>query len=109
VATGGNRVISPVTGAREVLTSGTCLPERATRERERGCAADGWGQPVSGGGGAALARAGVRGNAPHGLDGGEARGRVLGRKRPNRGGIFPFSFSISISYFYFYFFYLLFF
>jgi hypothetical protein len=60
---------------------------------ERG---DGWGQPISGGGGAALAWAGVR---------------ELGRKQPNRGGggFPPFFLSISISYFYSYFFYLLFF
>jgi hypothetical protein len=31
VATGGDLVVSPVTGARKVLTSGTRLPER---ERE---------------------------------------------------------------------------
>jgi hypothetical protein len=41
---------------------------------ERG---DGWGQPISGGGGAALAWAGVRGNGTHGPDRGRgARERV---------------------------------
>jgi hypothetical protein len=35
VATGGDRVASPVTGARKVLTSGTRLPRREIA-RERG-------------------------------------------------------------------------
>jgi hypothetical protein len=86
------------------LTSGPGLPAGERRERERGGAVEGWGQPVSeerrdaGAGGRAGGRRAVW------PGGGEAHGRELGRKRPNRGGeSFPFSFSN------FYFFYLFFF
>jgi hypothetical protein len=84
VATGGDRVVSLVMGARKVLTSGTRLPER---ERLRGSA-------------------GAREMGRLGRARGRKRGRAqeregLGRKRPNRGGFFFFS--ISISYFYFFF------
>jgi hypothetical protein len=38
VATGGDRVASPVTGVRKALTSGTRLPERErSRESEGEC------------------------------------------------------------------------
>jgi hypothetical protein len=97
VATGGDHVASPVMGARKALISGTRLPGRERdRERARGVRADGWGRSVNG------ERHGAReGDRPCG-PGGEARGRELGRKRPNRGGkVFPFSFLFSISYFYF--------
>jgi hypothetical protein len=88
VATGGDRVVSLVMGARKVLTSGTHLPEReraVARERGR----------VQMTGGVWLAAVEGRGA--------RARGRWAARRD------FSFSFfSISISYFYFYFFFLLF-
>jgi hypothetical protein len=51
--------------------------QRESDERERGCAADGWGQPVSGGGGAAPAWAGAR-NGPRGPDGERGAGENAG-------------------------------
>jgi hypothetical protein len=90
VATGDDRVVSPVTGMRKVLTSGTRLLERESGwEGARASAADGWGWAGSGRGGAGESWAG---------------------NGPTEGGrIFPFSFSIYISISYFYFFCLLFF
>jgi hypothetical protein len=67
VATGGNRVVSPVTGARKVLTSGTRLPERADA-RLTGRAG------LAAGEGARRQRGRARGgNGPHGPDGGARR------------------------------------
>jgi hypothetical protein len=114
VATGGDRVASPVTGARKVLTSGTRLPERERDcEGARAGATDGWGRAGSGRGEGSV---GVRKMGRLGHEGGAwACGRErggLGRKWPIRGGdfsffFFYFLFLIYISYFYF--FYLLFF
>jgi hypothetical protein len=104
---GGDRVASPVTGARKALTSGTRLPERE-RDRERAR-----GVRLTGGAELAVAEgrgARVRGDGPR-KGGVRARGRVrggLGRKRLNRGGgVFPFLFLFLISYFYFSFLFLL--
>jgi hypothetical protein len=100
--------LASITDARKALTGGARLPER-DRERARGVRADGWGRPVSRGaarsvGGSWATWAGGRG---------EARGRELGRKWPNRGEkiffLFLFYFLFLISIFYFYFFYPLFF
>jgi hypothetical protein len=103
---GGDRVASPVTGARKALTGGARLPGRERSERARGVRADGWGRAGSSRGeGSVGERAGNRGRVGRG---GEARGRELGRKRLNRGGgRFSFSFIFSISYFYFLFLFLL--
>jgi hypothetical protein len=105
VATDSDRVASPVTGARKVLTSGIRLSER---ERERGgSAANEWGRAGSGRG---EGSAGTRMMDRLGREGGGRKARARGRERGGgfgpetaqpRGGVFPFSFSI------FYFFYLL--
>jgi hypothetical protein len=95
--------LAPVTDARKALTGRAHSLERDC-ERARGVRADGWGRPVSGG---AARHAG--GSWAVWAEGrGEARGRELGRKWPNRGEkVFPFSFLFYISYFYFLFLFLL--
>jgi hypothetical protein len=90
---GGDRVASPVTGARKALTSETRLPGRERdRERARGSAADGWGQAGSGGG--ERGRAGDGPLGPRGRKGGAgARERERGvwaRNDPSEGGVFFF-------------------
>jgi hypothetical protein len=99
VATGSDRVASPVTGARKALTSGTRLLGRERdreRERESGVRDDGWGRPVSG------ERRGAReGDGSRGLGGRGAREGVGPETAQPRGKVFPFSFLFSISYFYF--------
>jgi hypothetical protein len=98
VATGGDRVVSPVTGTRKVLTSGTRLLERADARLTGGAG-------LAAGEGARRQRGRACGaNGPRGPDeGGEAHERELVRKRPNRGRggfflfLFLFLFPISIS------------
>jgi hypothetical protein len=100
VATSGDRADSLVTGAREGLTSGACLPEGERSRAGGGVAADEWGRPVSGGGRSAGARAGARemGHVGHEGERGAARGvGEVGWIRPSRGGeillfLFPFLF-----------------
>jgi hypothetical protein len=87
---GGDRAGEVTGGDEESDGRARVASRRAMREKERECAADGWGRPVSGGGCAG----GCTGNGPRGL----------GRIRPNRGERFSFFFF----FFYFYFFYLLF-
>jgi hypothetical protein len=85
---GGDRVDSRSRAGTTVLTGGARLPEG-----ERGVAADGWGRPVSGRGGAA--RAWAVGPQWAVSEGGRTRARErVGRKRPSRGGgrVFFFSF-----------------
>jgi hypothetical protein len=109
VATDGDRVASPVTGARKALTSGTRLPEREIA-RERG------GVWLTGGAELAAAEgrgARVRGRwAAWAAKGGSAGARERGgfgpkTAQPRGVSFFYFLFLIPISYFYF--FYLLFF
>jgi hypothetical protein len=101
VATGGDCVVSPVTGTRKLLTSGTRLPERECGcEGARASAADEWDRAGSGRGeGSAgareLGRLGREGGGEKRRRAGERERGSLGRKRPSRGGVFPFSFSIS--------------
>jgi hypothetical protein len=87
---GGDRVASPVTGARKALTSGARLPER---ERARVRAADGWGR-AGNGRGARRQRGWARGgNGPRGPDGGRgARGESWARNGPTEGEKFSFFF-----------------
>jgi hypothetical protein len=97
VATGGNRVVSPVTGARKVLTSGTRLSEREwLRGSEGECGwrvGPGWQRQRGG------ERAEVGPLGPRGGERSAGERESLGRKQSSRGGIFPlFSFSISISF-----------
>jgi hypothetical protein len=98
VATDGDRVASPVTGARKALTSGTRLPGREIA-RERGkyglmggaelAAAEGRGARVRGRWAAWAAKKGGCGRA-------RERGRGFGPETTqSRGEFFPFSFSIS--------------
>jgi hypothetical protein len=103
VATGGDRVASPVTGARKVLTSGTRLPERDC-EGARAGAADGWGRAGSGKG---EGSAGAREMGRLGHEGGSAGAReregVWAGNGPAEGGflflfLFLFLFPISISF-----------
>jgi hypothetical protein len=101
VATGGDRVASPVTGARKVLTSGTRLPERDC-EGARAGAADGWGRAGSGKG---EGSAGAREMGRLGHEGGSAGARA--GPAPAEGGFFLFLFLFSVSYFYFVFLFLL--
>jgi hypothetical protein len=107
VATGGDRVASPVTGARKVLTSGTRLPERDC-EGARAGAADGWGRAGSGKG---EGSAGAREMGRLGHEGGSAGAReregVWAGNGPAEGGFFLFLFLFSVSYFYFVFLFLL--
>jgi hypothetical protein len=108
---GGDRVASPVTGARKGLTSGGRLPEgEKDRERARGVRLTG---------GARLATIEREGSAARGrwatwaAKGGgvralsRERGRVWAGNGPVEGVVFLFVFLFSI--YYFYFFYLLFF
>jgi hypothetical protein len=108
--TGGDRIASPVTGARKALTSGTRLPEREIA-REHG------GVRLTGGAELAAAEgrgARVRGRwAAWAAKGGSAGARSRERERGGFGpetaqprGVSFFFFYFSISYFYF--FYLLF-
>jgi hypothetical protein len=107
VATGGDCVVSPVTGTRKLLTSGTRLPERECGcEGARASAADEWDRAGSGRG---EGSAGARELGRLGREGGGRKAQACGRERERefgpetaqpRGG-FPF--------FFFYFFYLLFF
>jgi hypothetical protein len=104
VATGDDRVVSPVTGARKVLTSGSCLLERESgRQGARASAADGWGRLAAAEGREAQARGSWVAWA---VRGGEKRGRageregVWARNGLAEGGIFSFFF------FYFYFLFL---
>jgi hypothetical protein len=101
VATGGDRAVSPVTGARKVLTSGSRLPERESgHEGARASAADGWGRlaAVEGRGARARGSWAARGEKRAGARERE-RGFGLETAQP-RGGFFPFFF------FYFYFLFL---
>jgi hypothetical protein len=52
---GGDRVDSRSRAGTTMLTGGARLPEGEWGASERGVVADGWGRPVSGRGGAALA------------------------------------------------------
>jgi hypothetical protein len=102
VATGGDRVASPVTGARKVLTSGIRLSER---ESVRGSAADGWGRAGSGRGerSAGAWMMGRLGREGGGKESAGAREReregVWTGNGPSEGG--------SFSFFFFYFLFLL--
>jgi hypothetical protein len=97
--TSGDRVASPVTGARKALTSGTRLPEREIVRERGGSAADGWGRAGSSRGErSAGARAMGRLGRERGECGREREREGLGRKRPSRGG---FLFHFSIFYFLF--------
>jgi hypothetical protein len=106
----GERAGEGMGGTRD-LTSGPVLPAGEQRERERGGAADRWGQAIMRGATRALL-----GCLGRGRRGGEAgAGATWARNCPAEGGgrenVFPFSFSISLFYFLFLFlfpFYLLF-
>jgi hypothetical protein len=99
VATGGDRVASPITSARKALTSGTRLPEREIA-RERG------GVRLTGGAELAAAEGrGARAMGRLGREGGECgreRERVWAGNGPAEGGFlflfFYFLFIISISF-----------
>jgi hypothetical protein len=91
----GDRVASPVTGARKALTSRTCLPGRERDcERARGSAADGWGRAGS--------SEGERGHAGDGPLG--PRGRKGGAGTRERGGFGPETTHPRGSVFFFFFF-----
>jgi hypothetical protein len=98
---GGERAREGMGETRD-LTSGPGLSAGERRERERGGAADRWGQAVRRCAGAGIA--GLLG--PREERGGSGRWRGLGRERPSRGGnvfsFFCFLFLISIFYFYFF-------
>jgi hypothetical protein len=109
----GDRVASPVTGARKVMTSGTRLPERERSRKSERSVADGWGRAGSGRGeGSEGARRWVAWAANGGKCGsaGEREWGFGPETAQPRGEFFLFffyfSFFISISHFYF--FYLLF-
>jgi hypothetical protein len=98
----GDRVASPIMGARKALTSGARLLERERdRKRARGSAADGWGRAGSSRG--ERGRVGDGALGPRGGGGRKARAReeVWAGSGPAEGGsflFFYFLFLISISF-----------
>jgi hypothetical protein len=99
---GGKRADSLLTGKGRVADKRDPLARGRAVASGWGVAADEWGWPVSGRGGAAQARVGVREVGRVGREGGRsagARGKRggLDSAQPRKGERFPFSFSISIS------------
>jgi hypothetical protein len=111
VATDGDRVVSLVTGARKVLTSGTRLPERESGyEGARASAADGWGRAGSGRG---EGSAGTREMGRLGREGGGSAGAPKREKDwagngPTEGGFFLFLFLFYFLFLFLFLFFLLF-
>jgi hypothetical protein len=102
---GGDRAGEVTGGDEESDGRARVASRRAMREKERECAADGWGRPVSGGGCAG----GCTGNGPRG-PGGErgtrGRGEKVGPDSAQPGGeifLFLFLFLFSISFISFFF------
>ena len=101
VATGSDRVASPVMGARKALTSGTRLPEREIARERGGVRLTGGAELAAAEGRGARARGRWAAWAARGAKesaGTREREGVWAGNGPAEGGVFPFSFSI----FYFY-------